>query len=155
PFMFRFRGTDPNRDTLTLGELAQFGQAIFGSLMGAEIVLVIGLTPGLVADAISAERHRKTLHYLMASSLTSLEIVLGKLTARLSYIAIFLAIILPVASLLTLFGGVDPGRLFFCYVALGSTAYMLASLAILGSVLARRPRDSVGAAYALALGWLF
>lgn len=148
-------GSAPSRDTLTLGELADFGRAIFGSLMAAEIALVIGLTPGLVADAISAERHRKTLHYLMASPLTSLEIVLGKLAARLSYIAIFLAVILPVTCLLTLFGGVDPNRLLMCYLALGSTAYMLAALAIFGSVLARRPRDSLAAAYALGFGWLF
>ena len=57
---------------------------------------------------IANEKQRKTLHYLLSSRLTSGEIVLGKLLARMLHVAVFLAIGLPIMSLLTLFGGVDP-----------------------------------------------
>jgi ABC-type transport system involved in multi-copper enzyme maturation permease subunit len=142
------------RREITLGELAEFGRRLFISLISAQIVMVGGLTPAMVADAIAAERHRKTLHYLMASVLNSTEIVVGKLAARVLYLGVFLALTFPIASLLTLIGGVDPEGLAWSYVALGSTTFFLASIAILASVITRRPRDSVGAAYALAGAWL-
>src|SRR5690348_16627795 len=67
--------------SLSLRELAQFGQALFAAIMATQAVLVLGLMPALAADAIASERQRKTLHYLLASRLRSAEIVIGKLGA--------------------------------------------------------------------------
>ena len=57
-----------------------------GITIGQEI-LVLVLTPALVAGVIADEKQRKTLHYLMASRLTSAEIVLGKLLVRMFYVS--------------------------------------------------------------------
>lgn len=73
-------------------------------------MLVLGLTPALVADAIASERQNKTLHDLLVSRLRSDEIVWGKLAARLLSVAVFPALVLPVLSLVSLFGGVSPQR---------------------------------------------
>ena len=66
------------------------------------------LTPALVAGVIADEKQRKTLHYLMASRLSSAEIVLGKLLVRMLYVTVLLGVSLPVLSLLVLLGGIDP-----------------------------------------------
>jgi ABC-type transport system involved in multi-copper enzyme maturation permease subunit len=140
---------------LSIGEMARFGEAIFASIMAAQAALVLGLTPALVADAIASERQRKTLDHLLASPLKSGEIVLGKLASRLLGVGVFPALVLPIMSLLTLIGGVSPAGLVLGYAALASSAYFLAGLALLASVLARRPRDAIGAAYSLTAAWLF
>jgi len=139
---------------LSIGALAQFGRALCASIMAAQMALVLGLTPALVADAIASERTRKTLHYLLASPLGSLEIILGKLAARLLGVGVYPALALPIVSLLTLIGGISPAGLVLGYLALASTAYVLASLSLLASVLARRPRDAIRAAYSLTAAWL-
>ncbi len=153
------QGADTQRgyDTgeMTLGEISQFGAGLFWSVMTAQTVMVLGLTPALVADAIASERQAKTLHYLLASRLEGAEIVLGKLVARLLNVLVLLALVLPILSLLTLIGGVSPAGLVLGDAALASSAFFLAGLAMLVSVLARRPRDAVGAAYLLTGLWLF
>lgn len=141
--------------SLTTREMNAFGYAVFASLMVAQAALVLGLTPALVADSVASERQRKTLHYLMTSRLKGVEIVLGKLSARLLNLGTYLAAALPIVSLLTLFGGIDPAMLVLAYAAIGSTAFFLAALAILASVTSRRSRDAVGAAYGLGATWLF
>jgi hypothetical protein len=141
--------------TFSIGEMAQFGQALFASIMAAQAALVLGLTPALVADAIASERQRKTLHHLLASPLGSGEIVLGELAARLIGVSVYPALVLPIMSLLTLIGGVSPPGLVLGYAALASSAYFLGCLALLASVLARRPREAIGAAYSLTAAWLF
>ncbi len=139
---------------LSTREMNAFGYTIFGSMMYAQVVLVLGLTPALVADSVASERQRKTLHYLMTSRLTGVEIVLGKLGARLLNMGTYLAASLPIVSLLTLFGGVDPVIVVLSYATLGSTTFFLAALAILASVTSRRSRDAVAAAYALGATWM-
>jgi ABC-type cobalamin transport system permease subunit len=60
----------------TAGELSHrqmqsFGLwAFFGIAIGQEL-LTLALTPALVAGVIADEKQRKTLHYLMASQLTT------------------------------------------------------------------------------------
>ena len=144
-----------DRGLLSFREMAQFGQTTFLWLTFAQAVLVIGLTPALMADAIASERQSKTLHYLLASRLSGPEIVLGKLTARLLTLAALVVLVLPVASIFTLVGGVSVSHLLLSAVALASAAYFVAGLATLISVLSRRPRDAVGLAYMLTAAWLF
>src|SRR5262249_43268618 len=111
------------------------------------------LTPALVAGVIAEEKQRKTLHYLLASRLSSTEIVVGKLAARMLHVGVFLAIGLPVTSLLSLFGGVDPLAVVLVFAGTLSTALFLSALAILVSTHARRPREAITIAYSLELVW--
>ena len=97
--------------TLSFREMAEFGQTVFLWLTLGQAILVLGLTPALMADAIASERQSKTLHYLLASRLSGPEIVLGKLTARLLTLAALVVLVLPVASMFTLVGVCpDPRR---------------------------------------------
>ena len=113
------------------------------------------LTPALVAAVIADEKQRKTLHYLMASRLTSIEIVLGKLLVRMLYVLVLLGVSLPILSLLVLLGGVDPLLVLLSCRATLSTGWFLASLSIWVSTIARRVREAFFIAFGLECLWLF
>ena len=125
-----------------------------GITIGQEI-LVLVLTPALVAGVIADEKQRKTLHYLMASRLTSAEIVLGKLLVRMLYLSVLLGVSLPVLSLLVLLGGVDPLLVLLSCGATFTTGWFLASLSIWVSTIARRVREAFFIAFGLEGLWLF
>ncbi len=135
-------------------ELAEFGHGIFLNLILVQGALVLGLTPALAGGAIADERQRKTLHYLLTSRLTGMEIIAGKVFARLIHIGVYLAIVLPVVSLLMLVGGIEPPVLLACYTAMFSTAFLLAALCTLISTVCRRSRDAISASYLVVFVWL-
>ncbi len=131
-----------------------FGLSAFGSVAVGQEILVLVLTPALVAGAIADEKRRKTLHYLLASQLTGPEIVLGKLMVRMLYLVVLLGVSVPVLSLLVLIGGVDPILVVLGVGATLSTAWFLATLSIWVSTIARHPREALFAAYGLETLWL-
>jgi ABC-type transport system involved in multi-copper enzyme maturation permease subunit len=138
----------------TSRQMRWFAQTTFYSFAVFQEIVALALAPALVAGVIADERQRKTLHYLMASRLSSAEIVLGKLGVRLLHAGVCLAVGLPVMSMLTLMGGVDPRLVLLAFAAATSTVFFLGALAILISTHARRVRDAVFAVYALELLWL-
>jgi ABC-type transport system involved in multi-copper enzyme maturation permease subunit len=141
-------------EELSIKEMAKTGQRIFSTFAVLQGIAVVILTPALVAGVVADEKRRKTLHYLLASRLNAAEIILGKLLARLLQLGVFLAIGLPVMSLISLFGGVEPLVVVLVYGATVSTAWFIAALAILVSTLARRPREANAQVYLLVLAWL-
>ena len=116
---------------------------------------VIVLIPPLFGGAIADEKQKKTLHYLMASQLSSGEIVADKMLGRLPHLAVFLAMGLPIVSILGLIGGVPAEYVAVAFIGTASTAAFAAALTVLISTLARRVRQSVLTAYVLLLAWLF
>jgi ABC-type transport system involved in multi-copper enzyme maturation permease subunit len=144
-----------NDGRMSIQEMAEFGEVTFRLFVGLQGSAVLFLTPALVAGAVAEEKQRKTLHYLLASRLTSSEIILGKLSARLLQVMTFLTIGLPVMSLLSLFGGVDPQLVWISYAATLTSTLFVAALSMLISTYTRRPREAISLAYVLELGWFF
>lgn len=131
-----------------------FGFSAFAAVALGQEILVLLLTPALVAGAIADEKRRKTLHYLLASRLSGPEIVLGKLMVRMLYVGVLLGVSLPVMSLLVLLGGVDPTLVLVGCGGMLSTAWFLATLSIWVSTIARRPREALFVAYGMETLWL-
>jgi ABC-type transport system involved in multi-copper enzyme maturation permease subunit len=127
----------------------------FAAVAVGQELLVLTLTPALVAGVIADEKRRRTLHYLMASQLTSAEIVLGKLLVRMLYVGVLLGVSLPVMSLLVLLGGIDPRLVVLACGCTLSTAWLLAALSIWVSTFARRPREALFVTFGLEWLWLF
>jgi ABC-type transport system involved in multi-copper enzyme maturation permease subunit len=136
-------------------ELHRFAESTFIVFARAQLATLLCLIPALMAGVIADEHQRKTLHYLLASRLSSAEIVLGKLGARLVHVGTFAALGLPVVCLLGLYGGLDPVKVFYVYFGTFTAVLSVAGFSILISVLARRPRDAILAAYGLEALWLF
>ena len=135
-------------------QVAAFAEWTFASLAVAQGIAVLVLTPVLFAGVIADEKQRQTLQYLLGSRLTSAEIVLGKLAARLLHVGVTMGVALPIFSLLTLLGGVRPALVVAAEAVAISSAYFLAGLSLLVSVYARKVREAILVVYLIELAWL-
>ena len=81
--------------------------------------------------------------------------MLGKLLARMLHVAVFLAIGLPIMSLLSLFGGVDPLLVLLVVAGTFSVAFFLASLSVLCSTVCEAGARGDHRRYLLEAAWLF
>jgi len=73
------------------------------------------MIPALATGALAQERERQTLHPLLLTPLSPLQIVWGKAGGVLSLVGLLLIATLPLTSLCFLLGGVDPGLLIGSY----------------------------------------
>ncbi|MDE2508914.1 MAG: ABC transporter permease subunit [Planctomycetota bacterium] len=154
PELHRY-GPSRTRHEYSINEIASIGQTLFWTFFVAQSITILTLTPALVAGTIADERERRTLHYLMASMLSSPEIVLGKLGARMLHVGVFMLVGLPIMSLLSLFGGVDPEWVLRSFIGTISTAWLLSAASIWASTWSKRPRDAIAFVYLLEFAWLF
>ncbi len=129
------------------GELASFARTTFAWFAVAQGLAVLLITPSLVAGTIAGEKQRKTLHYLLASQLSSGEIVLGKLLARMLMVFVYLVASVPFLFLLRLFGGVELDLILVTFAIEATLAAFLASIAIFFSTMLRRARSAIVMTY--------
>ncbi|WP_435011333.1 ABC transporter permease subunit [Tundrisphaera lichenicola] len=141
--------------TVTIDQVARFAEETFIRFAVVQLIAILLMIPALFGGAIADEKQRKTLHYLMASRLSSFEIVVDKVLGRAPHLAVFLALGLPIVSLLGLFGGVPPEYVAIAYIGTFSTASFAVALTVLVSTMARKVRQAVLIAYVLMLGWQF
>lgn len=137
-----------------IGEMTLFTTQTFLNFAKVQSLLILMITPALVAGTIAEEKQRKTLHYILASELWSAEIVLGKLAARLLHVLVLLGVGLPIFSLLSLYGGVDPILVGVEYALTIAIIAFTGGVSILASTLAARPRGAIGMVYVLEILWL-
>ncbi len=107
---------DMARSMANVAEVARSAANTFHSFAVAQLVTVLLLVPAIFGGAIADEKQRKTLHYLMASRLSSGEIILDKVLGRAALLAVFVAIGLPVVCLLGLSGGISAEDVLIVYV---------------------------------------
>ena len=88
-------------------QAARMSENFFSMFMIVQLALVVLLTPAYVAGAISEEKDRKTMEFMLATDLANHEIVLSKLLSRLANMTLFLLTGLPILSVLQFLGGVD------------------------------------------------
>jgi ABC-type transport system involved in multi-copper enzyme maturation permease subunit len=139
----------------SIEELSRFAREMFAALAWAQGIALLCLVPALLAGVIADEAQRKTLHYLLASQMSSTEIVLGKLAARLLHVGVVVLMGVPMVCLLALLGGLDPWEVTYVYAGTFTLILFLAGVSMLVSVLAPRPREAILVAYAIVFTWLF
>jgi hypothetical protein len=127
--------------------IPDFGQWIFVGLFETQVALLLLIVVSYSAGAISLEREKQTYEALAITSLTSAEVVLGKIASitALCYLLMFTSA--PLAAFSLFFGGVSPGDMAVAYGLLALKIPLWAGLGVLSSILARR---SIGA-HVLAL----
>ena len=153
-FLMSFWGDSRTDQEVDPRAIAQEAGQVCRVFLIIQAVVLVTMTPALVAGAIVDERQRKTLHYLLASRLSGAEIVVGKLAARLLHVAVLGAIGLPILALLSLLGGVDPTLVGYASAATAAGVWAYAGLSILVSVHARRVREAIAASLVLGVAWL-
>jgi ABC-type transport system involved in multi-copper enzyme maturation permease subunit len=120
-----------------------------------QLVAVMLLTPAYVAGAVSEEKDRKTLEFLLATDLRNREIVLSKLLSRFAHLTLFLFTGLPILSLLQFLGGIDPNLVVAGFGFTAMTMVGIGGMSILNSVIYKRPRDSIAISYLFLIAYLF
>ncbi len=73
------------------------------------------------SHAIALEKDRRTLDFLLATPLSSAEIVLGKLTAWMSFLFTEMATGLPIMLLMNPLGGIDLRLILLTYAGVITT----------------------------------
>jgi ABC-type transport system involved in multi-copper enzyme maturation permease subunit len=131
-----------------LQHMSKLGESVFGMFMSAQFVAVFLITPLYMAGAVADEKERRTLELLFASGLTSREIVMGKLAARLGHVLAVILAGLPILVLLPFWGGVDPNLVLCGFVATAAAAVSVGSFGVWASIRARRPFDAALITYA-------
>jgi len=135
-------------------QAARMSENFFSMFMIVQLALVVLLTPAYVAGAISEEKDRKTMEFMLATDLHNREIVLSKLLSRLSNMTLFLLTGLPILSVLQFLGGVDVELMFAGFIGTGLTMLGIGSISILFSTLFQKPRDSIGVTYLVIITYI-
>jgi ABC-type transport system involved in multi-copper enzyme maturation permease subunit len=134
--------------------VALFGQAFFYTFMSLQILAVLLLTPGYVADVLTDKKERRTLDFLLATDLDNREIILSKLAGRLANLLLMLLTGLPIVSLMELMGGVQPELVIVGFGVAGITAVGVAAVSLLHSVYSRKTRTAIVLTYLLIATYL-
>jgi ABC-type transport system involved in multi-copper enzyme maturation permease subunit len=126
--------TKGGRVQLRPHDLAGITEGLFYGLFAVQLALAVIIATNWTPDAITSEKERRTLPFLLATPLGDGEIVLGKLFARLARIGMTLLAGLPVLGALEFFGGVEPLAVLVAYMVLAATVVSLGSLSMLCAV---------------------
>jgi ABC-type transport system involved in multi-copper enzyme maturation permease subunit len=120
-----------------------FVNSCASSLITQQFILLALCTPALTAGAITDEKTRGTLQYLLTADVTGWEIIVGKLFGRIWQILMLTLASLPILSFLTALGGIHPIALAAHYLLVLVPVFALASASLLASVWCRQTRDAV------------
>lgn len=131
---------DLTSDSAAARQLVDFfflGQYIIASLMA----------PTFAAGAISGEKERKTYEMLLASPLHPWAIVIGKMIASLSHLAVLIMASLPIIMLALPLGGVSIYEVLAAYLWLVVSVILFGSIALTCSAIFRRTASSLVVSY--------
>src|SRR5262245_12653054 len=148
-----FRAWDIDADA-KVKQLPRLAEVFFFTFMIVPSLVVCLLTPAFTAGAIAEEKERRTLEFLLATDLHDREIVLGKQTARLANLTLFVLTGLPILSFMQFLGGVDPDLVVTGFAATGLTMLGLCSLSMLCSVYSRKTRNAIVLTYLTMVAYL-
>jgi ABC-type transport system involved in multi-copper enzyme maturation permease subunit len=98
------------QDVREVGILARFGGILYGMFAMLQLTLMLFFAPLFTAAVVAYEKDRRTFNLLLMTSLSDVEIVLGKLVAGLLNILIILGASVGLLSLCALLGGISFGQ---------------------------------------------
>ncbi len=128
--------------------LADKQQAFYsGSLFLNQIVILLLVVPPFTASALSEEKTRQTLQFMLTTDLHGGDIVVGKWLARVAQIGL---ITLPILPLLCVFGDLSPLALLAIVIVSLLFLGVLAALSLLASVWTTTTGGAILLGYGLA-----
>jgi ABC-type transport system involved in multi-copper enzyme maturation permease subunit len=133
-------------------QLAEIGSTVFEWVLFFMLLILLFLIPAQTAGAIAGERERQTLIPLQITLLSPRSILLGKVSAAMSFLGLLVIAAVPLMSIAYLIGGVTITDV------LGGTALVLATGVCVGtmcaaiSTYARRVQTATVMSYGLTLG---
>jgi ABC-type Na+ efflux pump permease subunit len=144
---FLFRSTVRPRD------VANFGSIFFVVFAVVQYAVGVLVTASSTAAILAEEKERQTLPFLLTTTLSDREIVLGKLAARVAQVLMVLLAGLPALAAVQVMGGIDPVMLAAAFIATGAGVISAAGLAAAISVAAPNVKTATGRAVGLIAGY--
>ncbi len=131
---------------------------IFAPTLGAvfvwfQFVLSSFISATLTAGAICDERRKGSLASLIATPLTAIEIILGKLSGRLTQLAILLLTGLPLLLAVRIFGGISAHFIIAAFTITLSVSLLHAAIAIAASSRARSATTAASSGLLVGIVW--
>lgn len=102
----------------------------FVYLAGGQIFMICIIVPVLTAGSIAGERERQTLDIMLTAPVSAFSITIGKLTAALANVFLFVISTLPAMALCFLYGGIEWKYLFIFVVDIMILAFFIGSIGI-------------------------
>jgi hypothetical protein len=99
-------------------EPARVGVALFHTFFSVAFAVVTWVAPAVAASTIAAERGGRTWEALLLTGLGPTTIARGKFLASLTYISLYIVMLVPVGALPFLFGGVTATEVIAAFVLL-------------------------------------
>jgi ABC-type transport system involved in multi-copper enzyme maturation permease subunit len=137
--------------TIYADPASEFANSLVDTLVWQQFILLLLATPAFTAGAITDEKSRGTLQYLLAADLSPWEILLGKLIGRVTNVGLLALAALPIISFLGAFGGLSLAALSALVVVTIVPVFTLGTASLLASVWSRQTRDAVLSVYFCAL----
>ncbi len=133
--------------------MARLGQGFFAVIVLGQIAMVLLAAPAATAGTFCLEQARGHVRLMLITEVTSLDIVLGVLAARLLPVLGGVACVVPVLAIASTLGGIPPSALVELVAVTAGTATLGCSLALALSIGARRLHEVLVATYVLLAGW--
>lgn len=124
---------------------------IYAIVTGIEFLLVLFITPSITAGSISGEREKQTFDMLIASKLSSWQIVKGKLLASIALLMMLAISSLPILALVFSIGGITIINLMQFMLMIIVTALFIGSIGILFSSICKRTTVATVCTYIVLL----
>ncbi|TRM11999.1 ABC transporter permease [Lentibacillus cibarius] len=131
---FIYIETQLSRDSFTASD----SRNLFMLLSMGQLGLIVFITPGLTAGAISGEREKQTLNIMLTTQQSSTSIILSKLFSSILFLTLMLVASLPLYSVVFLYGGVSPQMVFVTFGYQLLTMLTIGSIGIMFSTLMKR-----------------
>jgi hypothetical protein len=105
-------------------EPAKVGVALFHVFFSVAFAVVTWIAPAVAASTIASERGGRTWEALILTGLGPSTMAQGKFLAALTYISLYIVMLIPVGALPFLFGGVSATEVVIAFVLLFSFAVL-------------------------------
>jgi ABC-type transport system involved in multi-copper enzyme maturation permease subunit len=134
--------------------MAQVGESFFIVIVLGQLATVLLAAPAATAGTFGMERARGHMSLMLITEVTSLDIVLGVLAARLLPVVGGVLCVVPVLAATSHVGGVPPGALVDLVAVTVGAAALGCTLALALSIGARRFHEVLVSTYVLLAVWV-
>lgn len=124
---------------------------IYALIAASEFALVLFTIPGLTSGSISGEREKQTLDILLTTSLSPMQVILGKLASSISVMILLAFSSLPILGLIFSIGGVTIRNFLEFLILIIVTAIFIGSIGIFFSTLYKRTTAATVSSYGILL----